>query len=175
MADGIGLLFTSAFVNGNANEDTLNFAASVMATSTVQGGANDDTITIGTLTSGRVNGNKADDTVTVNAAVTAEVFGGQGDDTLNIGGAITGTEVNGALGNDGINSQLLLLTPALPCVVVTAMTTSRSPVVLALSDGYHFPWWRRQQHFWRQQRCSRCTRHWCCRHRWQRQRQRLLR
>ena len=98
-------------MNGNAGQDTLTFQNAAVVTSTIQGGAANDTINIATLTSGRVNGNKANDTIDITTCP-AEVFGGQGNDQLDMNGG------------------------QLKCVVPSATTSSTSPLVW-YSRRYH--------------------------------------
>src|SRR5690606_15602606 len=78
----------------------------------VEGGSENDTISISATGTVTVNGDSGNDTITVNSATTANVNGGTGNDILNVYsfGAETSTvdggdEANG-LGQDTINLSL---------------------------------------------------------------------
>lgn len=96
--------FTNLFVNGNGDRDTITFlAADTVLASTIKGGAANDTITTGIVTSALVNGNKGVDTVTVGAAATASsVHGGGGADIITTASNFTNGLMSGDLGDDRI-------------------------------------------------------------------------
>jgi len=104
---------TSIFVNGNAAADRINIGnatATVVTSSTIVGGSEDDRITFNTtqnVTGGRVNGQDGDDTITVTqlgTTSTTSMYGGQGNDTLTANGWAAGAAgyviFSGDLGND---------------------------------------------------------------------------
>jgi len=105
-AVGANTFYSSAFVNGNSDRDTITTnALDTFLTSTIHGGAANDTLTLNSaLTSSVVNGNKGIDTiVTANVINGSTVFGGGGGDLITLGAApFTNSTVSGDLGNDAI-------------------------------------------------------------------------
>lgn len=119
--------YTSSFLNGNSDNDTLTTQA--LFTTTVMGGQGADTLNINGLAfQSLVNGNKNNDVIASNGMQGATLYGGQGNDTVNVAanttytnstisldkdndslaflGAVTltSTTVNGKDGNDTINA-----------------------------------------------------------------------
>ncbi len=101
-------VFSNLQYNGDEGNDTLTLgvnAADTVVGGALKGGAGDDTLLTGGVTSALVNGNAGDDTITVNRASNlSTVMGGQGNDTVSITGALTGVLMNGNKGNDRITS-----------------------------------------------------------------------
>jgi len=91
---------SGAFYNGNKNNDSITLGT--ITSSTIFGGQADDQLTVTTVSSSKVNGNKNDDTLTVTTATGSSVYGGQGGDTLNMT-TIGQSVVQGDLDNDTIN------------------------------------------------------------------------
>ena len=74
------------YINGNADNDTIT-VGSLATDNTVAGGNNADLITVSAVGTGLVAGGKGHDVITVSGAATTTVYGGLGADTINLGGA----------------------------------------------------------------------------------------
>ena len=106
-ASAANTIYSSAFINGNADRDTFTtIAGDSFLTSSILGGAANDTFTFAAdMTATSLNGNKGIDTIDVTGEVSgSSVRGGQGGDLIELDGgqAITNTLVSGDLGNDRI-------------------------------------------------------------------------
>jgi hypothetical protein len=96
-------------VQGSAGQDRIDLNGTVSANSKINGGADNDSITIettvGEVTKGStVNGNKGADTITINNAIVDEVtiFGGSGADIIT--NTVNQTTISGDKGDDVIKS-----------------------------------------------------------------------
>lgn len=101
LSQGNGVNLVGTWLNGNGGDDLLGGAANLNAlNSTVQGGAGDDTLSIGNGSGTIFNGNKGDDTLNLSGTVNASTIGGgQGDDTITTqGAAVTVTNSSFLLG-----------------------------------------------------------------------------
>lgn len=91
---------SGAFYNGNKDNDSITLGT--ITSSTIFGGQADDQLNVTTVSASKVNGNKNADTLTITTATGASVYGGQGADTLNMT-AIGQSVVQGDLDNDTLN------------------------------------------------------------------------
>jgi len=103
--------YQAAEANGNEGEDTFgtNLRGIQANGSQILGGANNDTIFVGTSTNSEINGNKNLDRINVVGGSTftgGSIFGGKGIDFLTLGAStFVGTSVDGADGNDVITAN----------------------------------------------------------------------
>jgi Ca2+-binding RTX toxin-like protein len=91
---------STSFYNGNKNNDSITLGT--ITSSTIYGGQANDTLTIATVSASKVNGNKNTDVLNITNATGASLYGGQGTDTVTVT-TVGQSLVQGDLDNDTIN------------------------------------------------------------------------
>lgn len=97
VSDGATKL-TDSFVNLNQGDDVADLLQ--VSSSTVFGGAGNDTTNINFLSGARFNSNKGNDSNTIAGATGSSIFGGGGTDTTTLSGDYSNTRVQGDDDND---------------------------------------------------------------------------